>query len=67
MPLSGIVTVPVEHAQEVSDLAVKAGIKALWNFTPFRITAPKGIVIQNTSIYSHLAVMYNRLGAGNTK
>ena len=63
----GIVTVPVERAQEVSDLAVKAGIRALWNFTPFRITAPKGIVIQNTSIYSHLAVMYNRLGAGNTK
>lgn len=58
----GIVAVPVEHAQEVSDLLVEAGAKALWNFTPFRIKAKYGIVIQNTSIYAHLAVMYNRLG-----
>ncbi len=58
----GIIAVPVEHAQDVSDKLVEAGIKALWNFTPFRITAPEGIVIQNTSIYAHLAVMYNRIG-----
>lgn len=57
----GIVTVPVDQAQEVADTMIKAGIKALWNFTPFRIRAGEGIVIQNTSIYSHLAVMYNRL------
>lgn len=58
----GIVAVPVESAQEVADRLVEAGIKALWNFTPFRITAPVGVVIQNTSIYAHLAVMYNRMG-----
>lgn len=57
----GIITVPVDHAQEVADRLVKAGIRALWNFTPFRITAPEHVVIQNTSIYAHLAVMYNRL------
>lgn len=57
----GIVAVPVDQAQEVADHMIAAGIKALWNFTPFRIKAGKGIVIQNTSIYSHLAVMYNRL------
>ena len=57
----GIVAVPVDQAQEVADQMMAAGIKALWNFTPFRIKTGKGIVIQNTSIYSHLAVMYNRL------
>lgn len=57
----GIITVPVDHAQEVADRLVKAGVRALWNFTPFRITAPEHVVIQNTSIYAHLAVMYNRL------
>lgn len=57
----GIVAVPVDSAQRVADLMIAAGIKALWNFTPFRIRAPKGVVIQNTSIYAHLAVMYNRL------
>lgn len=58
----GIVAVPVESAQTVADGLVKAGIKALWNFTPTRIRVPQEVVITNTSIYSHLAVMYNRLG-----
>lgn len=57
----GIICVPSARAQECADSLVRAGIRALWNFTPFRISAPEGIVITNTSIYSHLAVMYNRL------
>lgn len=61
----GIIAVPAECAQQVCNQIVKAGIHALWNFTPFRITAPEGIVIQNTSIYAHLAVMYNRLEVRN--
>lgn len=57
----GILAVPVQSAQEVADSLVAAGVKALWNFTPFRIHVPDEIVVQNTSIYAHLAVMYNRL------
>lgn len=57
----GIITVPVQYAQEVADSFVAAGVKALWNFTPFRIKVSDDIVVQNTSIYAHLAVMYNRL------
>jgi len=57
----GIVAVPAESAQDVADALVTAGVKALWNFTPYRIVPPEGIVIQNTSIYAHLAVMYNRM------
>lgn len=59
----GILTVPVENAQEVTDYIVENGIKALWNFTPFRIRVPDHIVVQNTSIYAHLAVMFNRMNA----
>lgn len=59
----GVVAVPIESAQETADRLVASGIKALWNFTPFRIRVAGDIVIQNTSIYSHLAVMYNRLGS----
>jgi len=58
-----IVAVPVEEAQAVADQAVSSGIRALWNFTPFRIRTAPGTVIQNMSIYAHLAVMYNRLNA----
>ena len=58
----GIITVPVHAAQEIADKFVAAGVKALWNFTPFRIKVDEEqIVVQNTSIYAHLAVMYNRL------
>lgn len=56
-----IIAVPVEQAQHAADTAIAAGAKALWNFTPFRIRTPENIVVQNTSIYAHLAVMYNRL------
>lgn len=55
------ITVPVGAAQEVADRCIAAGIKAIWNFTPWRIQAPTGIVVQNTSIYAHLALIYNRL------
>ena len=57
----GVLTVPVDRAQEVSDRMINGGICALWNFTPFRIRVPEGIVVQNTSLYAHLAVMFNRL------
>lgn len=57
----GILAVPVEHAQASADLLAKSGLRAIWNFTPFRIKVNDDVVIQNTSIYAHLAVMYNRL------
>lgn len=55
------ITVPVENAQAVADSITSAGVHAVWNFTPCRIRVPEGAVVQNTSIYAHLAVMYNRL------
>ena len=57
----GIMTVPVDKAQSVDDQVIESGMKAIWNYTPFRISVPKHIVVQNTSIYAHLAVMFNRL------
>ena len=57
----GILTVPIEIAQDIADYMVKCGIQAIWNFTPFRIKVPENIVVQNTSLYAHLAVMFNRL------
>ncbi len=56
-----IVTVPVECAQQVAENIMDAGIPAIWNFTPCRIRVRGNTVVQNTSLYSHLAVMYNRL------
>lgn len=57
----GVLTVPINIAQEITDKMISGGIKAVWNFTPFRIRVPEHIVVQNTSLYAHLAVMFNRL------
>ena len=57
----GILTVPTDKAQETAEMMIEGGIKAIWNFTPFRIRVPENIIVQNTSIYAHLAVMFNRL------
>ena len=57
----GVLTVPINIAQEITDKMVDGGIQAVWNFTPFRIRVPENIVVQNTSLYAHLAVMFNRL------
>lgn len=61
----GVLTVPIEIAQQISDTMIAGGIQAIWNFTPFRICVPEQIVVQNTSLYAHLAVMFNRLNFNN--
>ena len=63
----GVLTVPIEIAQTVTDKMVAGEIKAVWNFTPFRIRVPESIVVQNTSLYAHLALMFNRLNFNDTK
>ena len=59
-----ILTVSVERAQEAADMAIASGIPALWNFTPYRIKAPSEVVVTNTSIYAHLAIIYNKMHLG---
>ena len=59
----GILTVPIDRAQEVADKMIVWGIKAIWKFTPLRIRVPDNIVVQNTSLYAHLSLMFNRLEA----
>lgn len=56
-----ILTVPAEAAQESADIAIGAGIRAIWNFTPYRVKVAQDVVMANTSIYAHLAIIYNRL------
>ena len=56
-----VLTVPVLQAQLMTDRLVRAGIRALWNFTPFRIQTPASVVVQNTSMYAHLALMCTRM------
>lgn len=62
-PEVAILTVPAEVAQEVADMAIAAGFRAIWNFSPYRVKVPRNIALANTSIYAHLALIYNRMAA----
>lgn len=56
-----ILTVPIRQAQSSTDLLAEQGFRAIWNFTPVRIRVPEGMVVQNTSMYAHLALIFTRL------
>lgn len=45
-----LLTVPASAAQETVDLAAKAGLKALLNFAPTKITAPPGMRVHNADV-----------------
>ncbi|MDE6338372.1 MAG: redox-sensing transcriptional repressor Rex [Muribaculaceae bacterium] len=62
-----ILTVPAQSAQECADTAVSAGVKAIWNFSPYRVKVAEGVVMANTSIYAHLALIFNRLEATKSR
>jgi redox-sensing transcriptional repressor len=45
-----ILCVPKENAQEITDIAVKNGVTAIWNFTPQELTVHVGIKVRNEQI-----------------
>ncbi len=57
----GIITTPGSVAQNVADLMVCWGIKAIWNFAPVSLKVPSHIIVQNTHMYANLAVIINKL------
>lgn len=61
-----ILTVPIRQAQETTDFLADLGFSAVWNFTPVRIKVPEGMVVQNTSMYVHLALIFTRLKEQDT-
>jgi len=59
--LIGIITVPASAAQQVADLMVQGGIRAIWNFAPAAINVPAEIALENVHLSSSLAVLSNKL------
>lgn len=52
-----MLTVPAEAAQEVADLLVKAGIKAILNYAPVSLTVPQDVRVQYIDPAVHLQNM----------
>lgn len=57
----GIITVPASSAQEICDLLVNSGIRAIWNFAPVHLVVPDGMLVQNENMASSLALLSNHL------
>ena len=57
----GIITVPKEFAQQVAELMVNAGIKAIWNWAPVTLRLPDDIVVKQEDLASSLAVLSVKL------
>ncbi len=57
----GIITVPKASAQEVLDKMVEVGIRAIWNFAPAPLRAPKEIILKTEDLAASLAMLAGKL------
>ncbi len=58
---TGIITVPAGDAQQIADLLVSAGVRAIWNFAPIKVHTPETVVIENQSLAWGLITLSYRL------
>ncbi|MBI4240113.1 MAG: redox-sensing transcriptional repressor Rex [Candidatus Rokubacteria bacterium] len=60
----GIVAVPAEAAQGVTDRLVASGIKAILNFAPVRLKVPKDVRLKNVDLTIELETLSFALAQG---
>ncbi|HSW02421.1 MAG TPA: redox-sensing transcriptional repressor Rex [Sedimentisphaerales bacterium] len=58
-----ILTVPAEVAASVAQLAIDAGIQAIWNFTPTKLIVPEHVILERVDLAASLAVLSSKLAA----
>jgi redox-sensing transcriptional repressor len=52
-----MLAVPAQHAQDVADLLVEAGVSAILNYAPINLTVPDGVKVQYLDPVTHLQRM----------
>ncbi len=52
-----VLTVPWNAAQEVTDILVRAGVSAIWNFTNVKLKVPPEVVVQKEDLSSGYAML----------
>lgn len=57
----GVLTVPLEVAQETADYMVESGIEAIWNFTAVKLNLPSHIIVERVDLAASFAVLSSRL------
>jgi redox-sensing transcriptional repressor len=56
-----ILSTPVEVAQKTTDRLVAAGIRAIWNFAPTRLSVPGGVCVRDEHISLGLSQLAYRM------
>ena len=57
----GLITVQKESAQQVCDLLIECGIKAIWNFAPITLNVPEDVIIKNEDLSASLMILSKKL------
>lgn len=57
----GIIAVGASSAQEICDLLISNGIKAIWNFAPCVLNVPRDVIFMQENLALSLAHLKNRL------
>lgn len=63
----GIVAVSAASAQEVTDIMVEAGIKAIWNFAPVNLEVPVSVIVRHEDLAVGLATLSYHLRAQQSR
>ena len=53
----GMLTVPITAAQEMGDRLAAAGVRGIWNFTNYEITAPNDVVVESVHFSDSLLTL----------
>ncbi len=57
----GIIAVPADFAQNVADLLVSCGVRAIWNFALVKLNVPSGVLVQDENLAASLAILSQHL------
>ena len=52
-----IICTPVQSAQEVANLLVSSGVKAILNFAPANLKTPEGVEVRQIDVAANLAIL----------
>lgn len=57
----GVLTLPAAKAQEAADTLVRAGVRAIWNFSPVTLNLPDTVAVKNENMAASLALLSAKL------
>ncbi|MEG6566811.1 redox-sensing transcriptional repressor Rex [Thermoanaerobacterium saccharolyticum] len=60
-----ILCIPKDNSQIMADRLVKAGIKAIWNFSPIDLKVPDDVILENVHLSDSLLTLSYRINEEN--